>query len=306
MKASECDGVHKLEMKSDESPRAFMTRFAVALTRANRARVALGMPQMSPTGQEAAILYSQKMPPYIRETLQNHVTNMSLAGQLTYKQQADLCEGYYESRKRRSDMPLSTVLQRPKSKSGKTGNKKARTADSDEDSDECTEAGPGVAAAFVQRDPHPEHSFGGHGGPSPPKCNKCREIGHVYRDCPQNTCYNCEQKGHLASNCTAPAGAHQTRWRSVHSDRQQQYQHQPTYQQYPQQRPLHPLPQQFTAQHGYTAHPTTTTTLMDPTMSQALSQMSQVAAHLSQLCAAILPQNGQTTSGATTPTTGTQ
>ena len=45
MKASECDGVHKLEMKSDESPRAFMTRFAVALAKANRARVALGMPR---------------------------------------------------------------------------------------------------------------------------------------------------------------------------------------------------------------------------------------------------------------------
>ena len=35
MKAAECDGVHQLEMRDNESPRAFMTRFAVALAKAN-------------------------------------------------------------------------------------------------------------------------------------------------------------------------------------------------------------------------------------------------------------------------------
>jgi hypothetical protein len=87
MKAAECDGVHQLEMRDNESPRAFMTRFAVALAKANRARVAMNMPSLDPDGQEVAVLYHQKMPPYIRETLQNHITNSGQAGQLSYRQQ---------------------------------------------------------------------------------------------------------------------------------------------------------------------------------------------------------------------------
>ncbi len=53
------------------------------------------------------------MPPFIRETLQNHITNSGQAGQLSYRQQADLCEGYYQSRKRCFDRPLTAVLHTP-------------------------------------------------------------------------------------------------------------------------------------------------------------------------------------------------
>ena len=50
----------------------------------------------------------------------------------------------------------------------------------------------------------PENQKGETAGSQTPDeiiCNRCKEHGHKFTNCPQVTCFKCKNKGHVPSSC---------------------------------------------------------------------------------------------------------